>query len=516
MTNRLLLVSGLLFTTMGTAGADVPGWCKVDGASRLTNNAIHLKEIYSETNARSAVQTLIGATCYPDSDTEAQAKQLEMMRQAWSKKLDMVDADWADAAIWAQDPRGRDIKATSDKLAWSAYSPIDQYTQILSTHAIDPSYLTDAFGAKLTEVGRLGYITKCLPDASFGDPGVRWAMCAPDIAAFDRSRFATELRSDTTHNGQDRMQVRFAAHEAIAALAKHAVGVKELLAKDPAYAKLFAISDATRKAWSPVPALVELVATMDDARVTGSRKASDGCENTTWAAWKTTVGAIPAKQFAGLIGKPGYETFEIAMAVVIGQPNGYLAALAMFRCGTAVTPAGQQPDYLTRFLGSLMTRWSGFRGPRTATQTAILLAGIALDDRNAKLDFPDVERHIEGNASTGANGIGAIASVKIDGAAATITFAKEKITQTVCAKGHSTNRITQLRSDGGVVYEYVCTEQRTETIAVAPSPPRTVQARYALGLTPGMVVTVVEEVVTFVHAKGKSGIPMMIAGVGVK
>lgn len=136
-------------------------------------------------------------------------------------------------------------------------------------------------------------------------------------------------------------------------------------------------------------------------------------------------------------------------------------------------------------IGYAIVRWPGFRGPRTSTQTAILTAGLKLDDRNATIDYPDLGREwIRGDGNSGSKH-GAIASIKVEGETATITFAKNKITQNRCTKGHYTNRISQIMSDGTVVYYYVCDTEITETVEVAPSPPVKVGARYVFGLKPG-------------------------------
>jgi hypothetical protein len=515
---------GLATACLGVLGGSrlahaEPGWCKA-AEDKLD---IHgsLDDVFKETDPLDAVYSLVAATCFPDSDARAAAKKLEATRQEWSKRLEMNEDDWADAAAWASHMQSErnapSIYARDSKMAWSAYSAVDQYGGILnstlgdSSRTTDPAYLTDAFGAKLSEAGRLAYITVCL--GSNSGP-VDWAICQPDIAAFDARKLATELRADTVDDGYRRMVVRIAAYQLQPKLAEHAAAVKALVAKDPGYARMFAIAETSRKDFGKTDGkLLELAAAMDDARVTNSRKASEGCGERTWDAWKGVVGGIPAKSFGAIHGEPGNGFLEQAVALVIGSPNGYLASLSLYLCGKV----SDKQDYLIRILGGTMSRWPGFRGPRTATHTAILTAGISLDDRDARLEYPDVSRPwLDGNASSGGGGTGAVAQTKTAGAITTVEFAKVKSKQTECTKGHSTNRVTQIRSDGTLVYEYVCQATRTFEINEPPAPPQKVNARYAVGLKKGMFVQITEDVVTVAYAKNGATTPSMVAGVAVK
>jgi len=52
-----------------------------------------------------------------------------------------------------------------------------------------------------------------------------------------------------------------------------------------------------------------------------------------------------------------------------------LASVALVTCSTIGQERGAEPDILIGFLGNALARRPGFRGPRTATQTAILTGG---------------------------------------------------------------------------------------------------------------------------------------------
>ena len=509
----------VLAALVPSAARAEPGWCK--SAEGKLNVYGPLKDVYSEQDPLDAVYSLVAAICFPDDDAKSEMKQLEATRAEWSKRLAMSEEDWADAAVWASHNQGErnapSIYPRDTKIAWSQWSPIDQYGGILnstmgdSSRVVDAAYMTDAFGAKLSEAGRLAYITVCLGSNA---GVVEMAMCQPDIAALDAKKLNTELRADTAHDGYQRMIVRIAAYQLAPKLKQRAADVKALRAKDPGYEKMFSLSEAARKDSGKADGkLVELLSAMDDARVTNSRKASEGCSDKTWAAWTGVVSAIPAKSFGAIRGEPGNSFLEQAMALVIGSPDGYLASMSLYLCGTV----SKQEDYLIRILGSALSRWPGFRGPRTAAHTAILTAGITLDDRDARIEYPEVGRPwISGSGSSGGGGTGEIASMKAKGATTTIDFAKVKSKQTECTKGHQTNRVTQIRPDGSLIYEYVCQATKVVVINEPPAPPQTVNTRYAAGLKKGMFVQVTEDVVTVAFPRNGAANPSFVAGVPVK
>jgi hypothetical protein len=498
-----------------TAAAAPPSWCK-GGPNKPT---YFLSSLYTEASVDRALIGIVAASCYPGEDVANQEKQLAALRDAWSKKLSLVEADWTDVSEWAHLPqylRGDPKIAVTDRqAAWTAYSPLDQYGDLITGNMgqEDAAYLADAFGAKLTQLGRLGYVAYCV-DQNSQDPAVRWAMCATDAEQLDLGKIAAEIRGDATHGAGDRMAARITAYEVITQkLPTYFADTKALRAKDPAYEKMFALGKAAHAQWAATDARwIALASELDDARITGSRSASAGCIAKTWEAWKSVVAAVPAKRLAAIHPEPGNQFAQQLVAAVVGEANGYLASLTFNECAQLES----KPDYLSRVIGHAIGRWPGLRGPRTATQTAILVADLKLDKRGAKIDFPEVKRPwIVGDGGTSTSGLGGIESVKIEGERATVTFAKQKVTQTRCTKGHFTSRISQIMSDGTVVYYYVCDTEITETIEVPPSPPMRVGARYATGLKKGMTVEIIDDVAVVAYPKGK-GTPVIVTGIEVK
>lgn len=510
----IVVLGPLCVLAAHTTASAAPAWCK-EGDERPT---YYLKTLYSETDADRVLLGIVAASCYPEDDLAGQEKAIAKLRETWSKRLGLIEDDWTDVAEWAHLPRhlrgDTRIDVRDKKAAWSAYSPLDQFGALSTADIgqVDAAYLTDAFGDKLTQLGRLGFVAQCL-GTNANDPSVMYAMCAPDAAALDLGKLAAEIRGDTTHGAADRMTARLVAYETLARLPRFHEDVKALRAKDPAYDTMFTLGTTAHAQWAKTDTRwIALVTELDEARVTGSRKKSAGCVEKTWNAWKAVVGAIPARKLATIHRAPGNEFVTQLVSMMAGEPNGYLVALALNQCALLE----DKEDVLSRVIGHSIERWPGFRGPRTATQTAILTADLKLDDRDASLDYPDLKRDwIRGDGNVGISGLGGIARVKIEGERAIITFQKEKVTQNRCVKGHTTSRIRQIMGDGTVVYWYQCDQEVTETIEVEPSPPVKVGARYVVGLEPGMTVHVTDDAATVAYPKGK-GTPAIVTGVAVK
>ena len=469
---------------------------------------------------------ILVAECNTDKGIDEHRGELAAARQYWNKKLDMTDADWADVAVWSTAMQSMRypglgtvrLEGDEQKRAWSTLDPIDQYRAIAgSMGQQDYIYLTDAFGTNLSALGRFAFVEQCIDSKEATE--VRWAVCQPDIAALDFAKIAAELRvNPSAHNGYQRTMIRMDVLRVRDKLAAHAAAVKALVAKDSAYGKLFDIAAATRKDWAAHVAarepLLALMAMMDDARITNSRKAYAGCEDKTWAAWKAAVAAIPAKSFKDMRDDVSNANvfLDQALPQIVAEPDGYLASLAYVACHA------NDADRFAYSLANLVVNVPGFRGPRTATMMAIGSAGIQLDDRNAKLVFPFGDRTGWFRPEMGNKrgyGKGVLASVKPDGKTVHLTFVSKMVKQTQCAQSRETNHITRIDANGTIRYQVVCV--RSETVVVnKASDPQTVDARYAAGLKPGAYVSTLGDIVQAVWSKDGAATPSVVLGVEVR
>lgn len=522
MGNRMWVLASAMSVSWITAGSafGAPDWCK---GAKEEQVDFSIDRALSQDDVVWAVHDLIGAMCFPDNDAKAQMAKLEARHKEWSQKLEMNDADWADAAAWAaSDQSSRYPSSTltpaDPKQAWSTMSPVEQYTLLnynISNH-YDANYIADALGAKLSEAGRLGYILKICMNSDSAE--VQWAMCQPDLDAFDFKKLVAELRGDQKASGYARFLIRLAAYQLLPErLKERRPQIDAARAKDPAFGKMFELSAQTRKQWEGLwkseAALLELVAQMDDARVTNSRRAYQGCADKTWPAWSNAVSKIPAKKFGAVERDEYLIHYNTGLLAVVGNdPRGYLAATALYICGAAE----EKVDALIRTLGNTLERWPGHRGPRTSAHTAILTAGLELDDRDARITYPDTNRGwFSQSGSSSGGGYGKVSGVKVEKDKVRIDFAAKIEKQHQCLQSKYSNRIVQIRNDGSLVYELNCLKWGTVSVD-RRSPTQHVKSKYAKGLKAGMGAYIIEEAVIAAWAKPGSATPSIIGGVPVK
>src|SRR5262249_14704479 len=153
---------------------------------------------------------------------------------AWSKRLGMAEADWADAVAYARTHDDYQIPAEASVKNLAQATPLDQYAVVRkageSLSDMDPLYAADMFEPNLTEAGRLGFVQAAcfhhdqpaLVDGS-GMTGteVIWAICQADLERIDIAKLLGEIRGDTAHDGALRMKLRIAAYELPARIKSH-------------------------------------------------------------------------------------------------------------------------------------------------------------------------------------------------------------------------------------------------------------------------------------------------------
>jgi hypothetical protein len=520
MTQRTALLASLvgaatLWSTHADAAPPTPAWCKVDGAESLRGS--DPKSAVKQTLPDRAVQGLVENLCAPDDEGVLMRKELEATRAIWSKKLDMTDADWTDAAAWvvAQNNRESSFTFSYDGRSLSSLDGFEQYFWM--TRPFDGNYqhyFADALGTKLTELGRMGYVSDCL--SSNTGPGA-WAICHPDVVALDLKKVHAEIRAATKHTPAHRMAMWFAADELRAKIATRIKDVKALIDKDPAYGTMFAIAPPIHKDWASRAgsSLVQLVLAMDDGRISGSRKAFADCDEKTWTALSAAISALPAKTFDNVIEDPGVHWFpQIAVGRALADRDVYLAAAAYTMCADR----DGKIDPLGSMFSQEMLWHPGFRGPRTESHNAILLAGIEPDNKNDRIELPSSHKPWFGKSGYWpdlTSGRGVVASVKKGDKTAVITFAKETAQQTVCDNWKTSNRISRIAPDGSIEYHGHCTKEHSETVRTEDGP-QTVSLRSLTGVKKGTYIHVQAGIVTVVYPKKGAKNPVAVFGAAVK
>jgi len=499
---KMMLVLGAIGLATPTVAEAAPAYCQKPGMKRVMVQGGF--EMVLEPDPRTALPQIIGAICNPSDDVKARMKEVDAVRAKWSQRLDLTETDWADIADWAVESPGdrSGLRLKAEKQALLAMDALDQYAAIAATkyNAGDALYLVDALSPRLTESGRFAYIELCLESKK----PIEWALCQADIAALDPKKLSTEIRANKTRPGHERASLRISLDLAQPKLAARAKAVKELLSKEPGYAKLFALAESGRKAYKADPKLLELALAMDDAMVLDRTSAFEGCDDKTRAAFAAAVSAIPAEKFASLKDEPENPVGAGAATVIANDPNGYLAAAALHACQS------QKLGPVAAHMADAMERWPGFRGPRNAALSGMRAANVALDDRSAHIEWPGIRRFPKKGITGGVRGN--VAAVKVNGAKTTIEFVKKLRKESVCTDWKDTNRIVQIRADGTVVYDYICLKRGTITVNDAPGPV-TVDSRSTANVKPGVTVRITGDAVAGVWSKGA---PVAVLGVPVK
>jgi len=510
-------------------------WCKDLHESTGTDDVQQALDPAAEPGR--ALPGLLQALCYPRDGTQPQRAALEAARQTWMQRLLADERDWAtDIVAWGNLPYGDRLavlRHTPDPrfdAAWSQAGPLDQWALLRTrtgpsdAFSLQPGahyYVADAL--PLTEAGRLAFLERCLfAHGIDAEPHpVEWATCQPDLDALDLGKLSAELRGETARPLADRMALRLAASAVLRHLPAHAAKVKQLIAGDPAYAKLFELARTARKEWSAGAAaradLLAAVRAMDDARATGSRKALEGCATRAWPLFAAAVGKLPARRFENLRADPSRATtfFDAAIGAILQDPDAYLAANALSACEGPI-------DHLLSSLHAGLSYWPGFRGPRTATLTAIRLSGLTPDQRGETLDVPSfrlplsidrIRPPTDGARRGSATGV--IAAVLDQGDTVRVTFPSSSEIQDQCVSRRTTHRISRIDSNGNLSYESVCTQWQPVRVDTTLRP-IDVPRRYAAGLRPGRHVSIVGAIPEAIWAKPSSPTPLAAFGALLK
>ncbi|HEY4244612.1 MAG TPA: hypothetical protein VGM88_32585 [Kofleriaceae bacterium] len=480
------------------------------------------------------------------SDASEFDKPLTEARHRWEKRLGLTDRDWADVIAWTNQPQVErmdpaDVDLSLEKQAIETLSPGQQY--VLVTRARikggvsggDSLYWADALGGAISASGRLGSIVKCVAS---NNP-VAWAACQADIDAFDPKAVFAEMAAEKELSPDVRIQIRIVAERmARVKLPAHKAAIEKLIKSDGGYKKMFEIAAQTTADWTKLYAAndpaVALALRLDDARVLNSRKAYDGCEPVTRKELQTAISEIPAKRFSKVKDHPNDQKFFIdeALPIVLSYPRVYLSTLAFVECAEEAREANG--DW-AGVLDGMLIRWAGERGPRDGAISAITAAGIQLDDRDAEVKAPDIDREwlrvrvgsgvIEPDGKVRADkqpkgkrgraGYGVIAKVSNEKEFVDVDFVAVPGTEEACASGAFTNQIEAIRSDGTIQRHYNCTKWKMMKTNQA-SPNAAAELDWAGSLRGGMAVSITHGVVDAAWTSPKSDVPAIVFGAPVK
>jgi hypothetical protein len=520
-----MMVSGVLVSVVGSrASAAPPAWCKNAPAEPAELSRLSSKDI------RQVIKTFVSASCTPNAEADTHRAEIEAARQAWSKRLGMIESDWADAVAYARSDGDRWIEPTLSTDVLSAATPLDQYAVIVAatetSSEIDAMYATDMFEANLSEVARFAFLDamcfnagrNSVPDAG-GMLGteVMWAICQPDFERFDLTKMMTELRADTAHDGALRMKLRIAVYDFPQRIKEHASEVEQLRKREAGHQKLFEVAASARAEWSSGigkhARLLDLVLAMESGQRAKSRKQLADCGPRTAAALAEAVSSVPARSFTGMHDERNNPIAGFASSagpVLVQSPAVNLAAIAFTLC----TPESGTSKLLTPSLAV----GPALRGPRVAALSKCKTANVSYDKMNAKLRFPSIKPYGDaypaGRLSVSSRG-GVVTTVKRDGDVLTVEIEKLLEKQQDCLKSHSTGRVSRIRDNGSVEYERVCDKSGT-VIHDHTWTPFQLSAKYAAWLKRGAQFSAVDGDVIAVWPSKTAKVPSMVLGGEVK
>jgi hypothetical protein len=487
---RLIVIVGGLLLAASSASAGAAAWCKGAKTDEADLLRLNTKE------ARDIVLAYVNVECAPTPEVEAHRAEIEAGRAAWTKKLGMVEADWADAVAWSQKNHD-DLKADLSTKKLVDMTPIDQYAVMFnaedsSSGDFDAVYLGDVFDTKLSEVGRLEVLHSCLKRHSEGGSEVIWAACAQDIASFDLQKFATELRADTAHKGDIKQKLRILAYNMSNQLKDHEKEVKELMASDPAWKKLFELGAQARGEWAAIAAknaeYLALASELESAQIAQSRAMFEGCDAKTYAALGKAVGELKADAFKKMfdVRMDPYKGFGYqATPVAVKTPSVFLASIAVALCN-------QRPG-LAGLLGSALEAVPSMRGPRNYAVGKMEFSGIQLDKVGAKIEKTSLHRPYSSRQAAGyMRSIGApIKSIKKKDGKLEITPTALMVKREECVKEHTTNHIDRV-VNGEFRYEIQC-DKSAMVMHDEAWLPFSIDAKYERLVKPGMLISVADQ-----------------------
>ncbi|HEY5926883.1 MAG TPA: hypothetical protein VIV11_34590, partial [Kofleriaceae bacterium] len=178
--------------------------------------------------------------------------------------------------------------------------------------------------------------------------------------------------------------------------------------------------------------------------------------------------------------------------------------------------AERDKERLVAGIGGELYNRPGLRGPRLATLSAIMNAGLVLDEVGAKITYPTVRHDYRFKIGGYGGDFGTIAKVSKPNAEGmvTITFATKSEKQEQCIETKQAKQASRINPDGSLGYDRDCVKWGVVAIDKTPDD-QLVHPRYLEGVKKGVNAYVGGGVVMGVFPKGKKT-PIAVMGVLVK
>jgi len=396
------------------------------------------------------------------------------------------------------DKKIEDVKEPDKGTSLSAWTPAQQWMPLnarVATHGYGSAagmlVLADELGDKLSELGRVSLIDRCFEYAEADTKSaLMWALCGPDVKAFDRKKLESELTAEGIAESS-RKDVLSEVDRIIAKAKK--VGEVVDAANDPGIAALLKFPAAARTEWNAYigknkDAFARYLRLRDAVRSGKSNhKDFDGCWNATRPAFEKLVKATSFPWELSGDYLPGYT------AVMITDTASYISAASFAACAYSVHESGE----------ALMVAVSNQKGGviRVGWRSIALAKAMAPSFKpkfaERSLRFEDMlskwsnsRISVEGldeRAAIMTPAQGNVASIKADGDLTKISFKGDTVD--ACLEWKTTKKVQSVAPNGDPVYEKVCAKrgevanQENDT-AIA--------TKFAVGIKPGVDVLLVD------------------------
>jgi hypothetical protein len=400
---------------------------------------------------------------------------------------------WADKSI-------EDVKEPDKTTPLSAWTPAQQWMPSntrVSTHGYGEAagmlVLADELGGKLSELGRVSLISRCFEYAQADTKAaLMWALCGPDVKAFDMKKLEGELTSEGI-SADSRKRVLEEVDKIMQNAKKVGEAVDAAAKTDPGVAALLELPASARTDWNAYIGknkdAFERYLRLKDAVRSGKSNHKDfaGCWEATRPAFEKLVKAtsFPWELTGDYL--PGY------MAVMVKSPASYITAASFAACAYSVHESGE----------ALMAAAVNHKGGVIQIGWRSIALAKALDPRfkpkfaERSLRYEDMTWKWKNSKIQleGLNEIapimtpaqGTIATAKADGDVTKITFKGDTVDS--CLEWKTTKKVQSVASNGDIQYEKVCAKrghvanQENDT---------SVATKFAAGLKPGVDVLLVD------------------------
>jgi hypothetical protein len=394
-----------------------------------------------------------------------------------------------------------EIKEADKATPLASWTPIQQWLSTrrsVERHGYGSNagmlVFADELGPNLSELGRVAVIDNCFEYVkSSAEDALMWALCGPDVKAFDAKKLETQLKAEGIAP-EDARDILRDVNDLLARAKKTGAAVEEAAKDDPGVAALLKVYESATAEWNAYlgknkDAHARYLALKDAVRSGKSNhKGFGGCWEATRPAFvKLVKGTKFPWELSGDY-LPGY------MSVVITSPESWITAASHAMCAYSVHEGGE-----ALAAAALVQPGGVYRvGPRSLALAKVLDPAfkVKFSERSLSLDNMRSSWRRAQIKVTSINDIkaimtprqGTIAGVKHDKETDATKISFKGDTVDACLNWKTTNRIQSRAVNGDPIYERVCTKRGK----VANQEEATeVPTRFADGLAAGVDVMIV-------------------------